>query len=162
MAMCWPEPTLPDACGMWAVPCAVGELCMGPFIWAQRALTKGEEVAGGLSIREAMCTHTCMPTYPTVPGLEGGGLCTCVHAHCSGWDESGHLRSVFDPVYASLRFGGPSCNPSLSRGIGVLQRPSSYNYSPRSCCQGWRRWQLGPSYSLLAKVAAAYPRDWER
>lgn len=32
----------------------------------------------------------------------------------------------------------------------------------RTCCQGWRRWQLGPSSSLLAEVVVAYPRDWEK
>lgn len=111
---------------------------MGPPSWAQRALIKGEELAGGLGIREAVCTHICMSTHPTVPRLGSRCLCICVHAHCSGWDESGGL-CLLDCVYASLRFGGPSCNLSPSRGIKVLQRPSSYSYSSRSCCQGWRR-----------------------
>lgn len=69
---------------------------------------------------------------------------------------------MFDPMYARLKAGGPLCSLSLGRGIRVLQRPSSYSCSSRSCCQGWGRWQLGPSYSLLAEVAAANPRDWER
>lgn len=125
-----------------------GSYAWDPSSWVQRALTKGEEGAGGLGIREAVCTRTCMPMHPTVPRLGGRGLCTCVQAHCSGWDKSGYRRCVFDPVFASLRFGGSSCSLSLSRGIRVLQRPSSYSYSSRSCCQSWRRWQLGPSYSV--------------
>lgn len=108
-----------------------------------------------------MCAHICMPTHPTVPRFGGRCLCICVHAHCSGWDASGGL-CLLDLVPASLRFGVPSCSLSPSRGIKVLQRPSPYSYSSRSCCQGWRRWQLGPSYSLLAEVAAAYPRNWVR
>lgn len=89
-------------------------------------------------------------------------MCTCSLLQHSGWDELGHQRSVFDPVYSSSRVGGTSCSLSLGRGIRMLQRPSSYSYSSRTCCQGWGRWQLGPSYSLLAEMAAAYPRDWKR
>lgn len=138
-----------------------GSYAWVPPSWAQRALMKVEELAGGLGIREAIYTHICMPTHPTVPRLGDRYLCIFVHAHCCEWDETGGL-CLFDPVYANLRFGGPSYSLNLSREIRVLQRPFSYSYSSRSCCQGWRRWQLGPSYSLLAEVAAAYPRNWVR
>lgn len=106
------------ACGQCHV--LWGSYAWVPPSWAQRALIKGEELAGGLGIREAMYTHICMPTHPTVPRLGDRCLCICVHAHCSGWDESGGL-CLFDPVYASLRFGGPSCSRSLSRGIGATE-----------------------------------------
>lgn len=79
-----------------------GSCARVPPSWAQRALTKGGEVAGGLGDREAACIHTCMPTHTTVPARGSGHLCMYVHAHCSGWDEAGRWRSVFDPVYARL------------------------------------------------------------
>ena len=106
---------------------------------AQRALTKGGEVAGGLGDGQAMCIHTRVPTHVMAPGCGSGCLCPCVHAHCSGWEELGRRRSVFDPLYARLRVGGPSCSLSLGRGISMLQSPSSYSYGSRSRCQAWGR-----------------------
>lgn len=70
-----------EACG-W---CHVlwGSCSWVPPSWAQRALTKGGEVAGGLDDREVVCIHTYVPTHISAPGHGSGYLCLCVRAHCS-------------------------------------------------------------------------------
>lgn len=130
---------------------------MGPPPWAQRALTKGGEVAGGLGDWEAVCIHTCIPTHTTVSGPGSGCLRMCVCAHCSGWEESGHQRSVFDPLYARLRAGGPSCGLSLDRGSRVLQRPSPTAPSP-GAVPGLGDAAAGPLLLFVGRSGSCQPK----
>lgn len=143
---------------MWVAPCAVGELFVGSPILAQRALTKGGEAAGVLGGWEVMCIQHASQCQ----GVEMGVFaCMCMHLALGGMSQ-GSRGLCLTCGYARLRPGGvllavgaraeePGCcrvHPHTARVPGAAARPG-----------GGSSW--APP-TLLAEVAVANPRDWER